>query len=42
VQRDDRHGTTLKGNDSGKWSSDDVVLLPGRRENGDTIEWWRE
>jgi hypothetical protein len=26
VQRDDGHGTTVKGNNSGRWSSDVVVL----------------
>jgi hypothetical protein len=32
-------GTTVKGNDGGGWSSDDVVLWLGRRQNGDTAEW---
>jgi hypothetical protein len=40
--RNDRHGMAVKENDSGGWSSDDVVLLLGRRQNGDTIEWWEE
>jgi hypothetical protein len=29
-------------NDDGGWSSDDVVLWLGRRQNGDAIEWWGE
>jgi hypothetical protein len=32
-------GTAVKGNDGGGWSSDDVVLWLGRRQNGDTAEW---
>jgi hypothetical protein len=31
--------TTVKGNDDSGWSSDDVVLWLGRRQNEDTIEW---
>ncbi len=31
VQRDDGCGTTVKGNDDGGWSFDDVVLCLGRR-----------
>jgi hypothetical protein len=42
VQRDDGHGTAVKGNDSGGWSSDGVVLWLGRRQKGDTVEWWGE
>jgi hypothetical protein len=40
--RDDGRETMVKGNDSGEWSSDGVVLWLGRRQNGDTVEWWRE
>jgi hypothetical protein len=40
VQRDHRRGTAVKGNDSGGWSSDGMVLWVGRRQNGDTVEWW--
>jgi hypothetical protein len=40
--RDDRRGTTVKGNNDGGWISYDVVLWLGRRQNGDAIEWWRE
>jgi hypothetical protein len=28
-----------RDNDSGGWSSDDVMLWLGRRQNGDVIEW---
>jgi hypothetical protein len=42
VRRDDGHGTAVKGNDGGEWSSDGVVLQLGRRQNGDADEWWRE
>jgi hypothetical protein len=38
VRRDDGHGTTVKGNDDSGWSSDSVVLLLGRRQNGDVVE----
>jgi hypothetical protein len=38
VQRDDGHGTTVKGNNRGGWSSDGVVLLLGRMQNRDTVE----
>jgi hypothetical protein len=33
VQRDNGHETMVKGNDSGGWSSNDVVLWLGRRKN---------
>jgi hypothetical protein len=36
--REDGCGTTVKGNDGSGWSSDDLVLWLGRRQNGDTIE----
>jgi hypothetical protein len=39
VQRDDVREMVVKGNDNGEWSSDDMVLWLGRRQNGDTIEW---
>jgi hypothetical protein len=38
VWMDDGHGTTVKKNDGGEWSSDDVVLWLGMRQNRDTIE----
>jgi hypothetical protein len=34
VRRNDEHGTTVKGNDGGGWSSDNVVLWLGRRKKG--------
>jgi hypothetical protein len=37
--RDDEHGTTVKGNDDGAWSSDGMVLWLGRRLNEDVVEW---
>jgi hypothetical protein len=40
VRRDDRHGVEVKGNHGDVWSSDDVVLWLGRRQNGDAVEWW--
>jgi hypothetical protein len=40
--RDNGHGTMVKGNDDGGWSSDGVVLWLERRQNGDAVEWWRE
>jgi hypothetical protein len=40
--RDDGHGTTVKENDNIGWSSDGMMLWIGRRQNGDTVEWWRE
>jgi hypothetical protein len=42
VRRDDGRETAVKGNDDGEWSSDDVVLWLGRKQNGDVIEWWGE
>jgi hypothetical protein len=32
----------VKENDGDGWSSDGVVLWLGRRQNEDTIEWWRK
>jgi hypothetical protein len=42
VRRDDGHGMEVKGKDGGGWSSDDVVLWLGRRQNRDAVEWWEE
>jgi hypothetical protein len=42
VRRDDGCGTAVKGNDDGEWSSDEVVLWLGRRQNKDVVEWWEE
>jgi hypothetical protein len=42
VRRDGRRETTVKENDSDRWSSDDVVLWLGKRRNGDAVEWWEE
>jgi hypothetical protein len=42
VWRDDEHGTAVKGNNVGGWSSDGVVLWLGRRQNEDVIESWKE
>jgi hypothetical protein len=36
---DDECGTMVKENNSGGWSSDDVVLWLRRRQNRDAIEW---
>jgi hypothetical protein len=32
----------VKGNGSGKGSSDGVVLWLERKQNKDAVEWWRE
>jgi hypothetical protein len=37
---DDGHGTVVKENDGGGWSSDDVVLWLRRKQNRDAIKWW--
>jgi hypothetical protein len=42
VQRNDRRGMTVKGNDGDGWSSDGVVLWLGRRQNRFVVEWWGE
>jgi hypothetical protein len=42
VRRDDGCGTAVKGNDDDEWSSDEVVLWLGRRQNKDVVEWWEE
>jgi hypothetical protein len=38
VWRDDVHETVVKGNDDDMWSSDDVILWLGGRQNGDVVE----
>jgi hypothetical protein len=42
VRRDDGCGMVMKGNDDGGWSSNGMVLWLQRKQNGDTVEWWRE
>jgi hypothetical protein len=42
IRIDDRRETTVKGNNSGGWSSDGVVLWLGRRQNEDAVEWFGE
>jgi hypothetical protein len=39
VRRGDWRGMTVKRNDDDEWSSDDMVLWLGRRQNGDVVEW---
>jgi hypothetical protein len=36
--RDDKHGTAVKGNESGGWSSDVMVLWLERMQNEDVVE----
>jgi hypothetical protein len=38
VRSDDEHVMAVKGNDSDRWSSDDVMFWLGRRQNEDVIE----
>ncbi len=38
VRSDDENETIVKENDDGGWSSDDMVLWLGMRQNRDTIE----
>jgi hypothetical protein len=38
MRRDDGLGIVVKGNNDGRWSSDDVVLWLWRRQNGDAVE----
>jgi hypothetical protein len=38
VQRDNGRGTAVKGNNSGGWSSDVMVLWLGRRQNRGAVE----
>jgi hypothetical protein len=33
-----RRETSVKGNDGGEWSSNDIVLWLGRRQHGDVVE----
>jgi hypothetical protein len=40
MRRDDECGTVVKENNGGGWSFDGVVLWLGRRQTGDTVEWW--
>jgi hypothetical protein len=35
-------GMTVKENNDGRWSSDDVMLWLGRSQIRDVVEWWRE
>jgi hypothetical protein len=42
VWRDNRREMTVKGNNDVGWSSDDVVLWLGRRQNRDAVDWWGE
>jgi hypothetical protein len=35
-------GTTVKGNDGGRWSFYSVAFWLGWRQNRDMVEWWRE
>jgi hypothetical protein len=42
VRRDDGREMALKGNDSGGWSSDGMVLWLVRRQNREEVEWWGE
>jgi hypothetical protein len=42
VRRDDGRGPAVKGNNGARWSSDDMVLRLGRRQNEDVVEWWEE
>jgi hypothetical protein len=42
MRRDDGCGTAVKENNGGGWSFDGVVLWLGRRQTGDTVEWWGE
>jgi hypothetical protein len=38
VRRNDKRETTVKWNNSGGWSSDDVMLWLRKTQNGDVIE----
>jgi hypothetical protein len=42
VWRDDGCGTAIKVNDDSGWSSNDMMLWLGRRQNGDVVEWWEK
>jgi hypothetical protein len=39
VRRDDERETTVKGNDSGGWSFDGMVLWLGRSRES-SLQWW--
>jgi hypothetical protein len=39
MQRDNECETTMKGNNDGGWSSDDMMLWLRRRQNRDAVEW---
>jgi hypothetical protein len=38
VRRDNGCSPVVKGNNDGRWSSDDVVLQLGRRQNRNGVE----
>jgi hypothetical protein len=40
--RDDDRETTVKVNNGGGWSSNDVLLWLKQRQNGNVIERWEE
>jgi hypothetical protein len=40
--RDNWREISVKGNDSGRWSSDGMVLWRRRMQNEDAVEWWGE
>jgi hypothetical protein len=42
VRWDDEREITVKGNNGDGWSSDNVVLRLGWRQNRDVVEWWGE
>jgi hypothetical protein len=42
VWRKDGREIAVKENDGGWWSSDDMVLWPGKRQNRDAVEWCGE
>jgi hypothetical protein len=42
VQMDDVREMVVKRNDGDGWSSDDVVLCLGIRQNRDAVEWRKE
>jgi hypothetical protein len=42
VWMDNSREIVVKGNHSGGWSFDGMVIWLGRRQNGDVVEWWGE
>jgi hypothetical protein len=42
IQRDDGRETSMKVNDGSGWSSNGVMLLLGRMQNRDAVEWCGE